>query len=137
MARDESVTEAALAAMDGPVVWGKSDCCASACDVFMELRGVDPLAPVRGRYSSVIEAARLIRAGGGFLMLARRLARHAGLSRVLPRPGSLGLTEPGMALGPEGRALAICVGRGTWIAKGIDGAVMLSDAAICEAWDVE
>jgi hypothetical protein len=135
MARDDLVT-AALAGMDGPVIWGRTDCCAAACDLYHDLRGIDPLAPLRGRYATALEAARLIRAGGGFLALARRLAREAGLVRVLPRAGALGLTEAGVAAGPEGRALAICLGPGAWAAKGEDGATILSDAAICEAWDV-
>ena len=61
----------------GPIVWGSSDCCTRACDVFAALHGVDPMAPLRGRYSSAAEALHMIRARGGWLRMCNDLADAA------------------------------------------------------------
>jgi hypothetical protein len=140
MARDADVTyrpmRLALVAMDGPVVWGRRDCCTAACDVFAALTGVDPMLPLRGRYASAIEAGRIVRQAGGFRALAGRLAAVAGLALVPVAAGGLALSRPGLALGPERRALLVCLGPGAWAAKGSDGMVLLDNAAVEVAWNV-
>jgi len=70
---------AVLDVFRGPFVWGEGDCCTSACDAFRRLYGIDPMAPLRGRYSSEAEAMALIRAWGGWRRMTARLAALAGL----------------------------------------------------------
>jgi len=140
MAGDADVSDRpmrlALVAMDGPVVWGRRDCCTAACDVFAALTGIDPMLPLRGRYASAIDAGRIVRRAGGFRALAARLAAVAGLSPGPVAVGGLGLSRPGLALGPERRALLVCLGPGAWAAKGADGMVLLDDSAVEVAWNV-
>ncbi|WP_397544909.1 DUF6950 family protein [Roseicitreum antarcticum] len=50
--------DAVLTHMRGPFVWGASDCCTSASDVFQALHGVDPMAPLRGQYTTEAGAWR-------------------------------------------------------------------------------
>lgn len=115
--------------MGGPMIWGQSDCTASACAVFAALHGVDPLQPLRGTYDSPITAARMIRRAGGMLSLGRRLARVAGLRPCGEVPGAIGV------LRNDGRLVAaICLMPGKWAAKTADG-FAIEREAVC-AWCV-
>ena len=113
--------------MGGPMIWGQSDCTASACAVFAALHGVDPLQPLRGSYDSPITAARMIRRAGGMLALGQRLARGAGLVRCGEVPGAIGI------LRNDGRLVAaICLMPGKWSAKTADGFAILG--GMVAAW---
>lgn len=129
----------AVEAMARPWDWGAADCCTSASDVFLELAGVDPMLPLRGRYRTATGAARLIRRMGGWDAMTADLADAAGLTLVEPlaaRPGDIGLTPRGTALGMGGQALAICVGGGGlspfWAVKSSDGIMVTACGA--RAW---
>jgi hypothetical protein len=111
-------TDLALALMDGPFVWGRADCCTAACDVFLALHGVDPMAPLRGRYRTRAGALRLIAARGGWRAMARALAAEAGLVA-----GQGGAGEIGLAVVGGSHALVIGIERGLWAGKGADGVV--------------
>jgi hypothetical protein len=110
-----------------PFVWGVSDCCTAACDVFARLHGIDPMAPLRGRYASRAEAMALIRARGGWRAMADALAREAGLTRSGWAVGALGL-----AAGREGAALVVGLPCGSWAGK-IDGGYATSRKVVA-AW---
>lgn len=99
----------------GPLVWGRADCCTCACDVFARLHGVDPMAPLRGLYSTEAGALALIRSWGGWRRMTARLAAMAGL-----RGGAGAVGELGLVRQPSGYTLAICVGRNQWAGR-IDG----------------
>ena len=107
--------DAVFEAFDGPFVWGRSDCCTAACDAFAALHGVDPMASLRGRYSTRIGAALIIHRAGGFIALAEGLAARAGL---VPSDGGAG--DIGVALVGEEHALVIGLGGGMWAGK-VDG----------------
>jgi len=110
----------------GPIVWGVSDCCTRACDVFAALHGVDPMAPLRGRYSSAAEALHMIRSRGGWLRMCNDLADAAGLVRGRGDVGALALVRW------EGRcALAVGV-PGGWAAPCEGGSAIVSRAV--ERW---
>ena len=87
--------------MDRPWEWGAADCCTAACDVFLRLYGVDPMAQFRGRYSSRVGALRIIAQAGGFIDLAQGFARSSGLVASDGRVGDFGviLTGDEMAFG--------------------------------------
>lgn len=111
--------------------WGVRDCCSSAADVFLALHGIDPMAEVRGTYSTAIGAYRLIRDWGGFPAMADAMARIAGLEIGTGQPGEIGLSEPGNAGGPDGRAMLICIQPGQWAGKSEMGFVVLPGVERC------
>ena len=75
----DMVMDLVMDAMDGPFVWGRSDCCTCACDVFKALHGIDPMASMRGRYTTKTEAYRLIKSQGGWVEMFKTLAAESGL----------------------------------------------------------
>lgn len=83
------VIDHVLRIYDGPMVWGVSDCCACACDVFHALHGVDPMAPLRGAYRSERGAQVVIAKRGGWLAMAQDLADLAGLKNGQCAAGEL------------------------------------------------
>lgn len=124
----ELTPSAVMAAVDDimcqPWAWGAADCCTAACDVFMALHGVDPMALLRGRYSSRAEAARIVSSAGGFPALAEHMARRSGLVPVMAVPGAIGISHAGDAKGPGRRAMMICIQPGIWAGKTADGYAM-------------
>lgn len=111
--------------------WGVADCCTAACDVFQALHGIDPMAEVRGRYDDAVSAARLIREWGGFRPMADAFARAASLTVSDGQPGDIGISAPGNAGGPDGRAMLICIRPGAWAGKSELGYVILPNAERC------
>ena len=111
--------------------WGATDCCLTACDVFAELHGIDPMAPVRGAYADVIGAARLLRTYGGFVSMAEALMGAAGLTVSDGRTGEIGLSSAGVGQGPERRCLLICVEPGVWVGKTELGYGIVRNAERC------
>lgn len=114
--------------------WGSADCCTASCDVFSALYGIDPMMSVRGTYDSAVSAARLITRWGGFAEMAEALAQSARLSVSAGRSGDIGLSSPGDAGGPDGRALLICIQPGAWAGKSDLGFTILPNAERC--WGV-
>ena len=109
-----------------PFEWGRSDCCTRACDVFRALHGVDPMAPLRGRYDGPVGAARLIRSFGGWSAMCSTLAAGAGLIKGAGGPGSaLGLVQSGA----RDFALSVAVPDG-WAVPIDCGVVVVSDVKI-------
>ena len=106
------VMEVALDVMDRPWQWGEADCCTAACDVFLRLHGVDPMAHLRGRYATKTGAMRLIASFGGFVPMARALAEKSGLVPCEPRPGAIGATKEN---------LVICARPCVWLGKTENG----------------
>lgn len=120
--------------MSAPWKWGSADCCASACDVFLSIHGVDPMAPVRGKYDSAMSAARLVATWGSFLSMGEKLAARAGLVDGRGSAGEIGLSHAETATGIEGRAMLICIEPGIWAGKTVDGFAILASAE--RAWHV-
>lgn len=105
-----------------PLIWGLSDCTAAACDVFAELWGIDPLAPIRGSYCGPAGARRIIRQAGGMLALGQYLADRAGLVRCEDVPGGIGI-----ASNARQHVAAICIAPRKWAAKTADGFAILPE----------
>lgn len=115
-----------LRVYDGPLVWGVSDCCACACDVFLALHGVDPMTPLRGAYRSERGAKVAIARRGGWLAMTRALADQAGLTagqcaagELILMPAAEGCT---LTIG-IGHGLAACRVDGGMQAISVDGAL--------------
>ena len=79
--------------MDRPWRWGEADCCTAACDVFLRMHGVDPMEPLRGRYSTYREARRVISQEGGWLPMAESLASRSGLTGCAGMVGCIGVVR--------------------------------------------
>lgn len=131
MISPDAVMAAVEEAMSARWEWGRADCCTAASDVFLALHGIDPMASLRGRYSDAMGAARLIQSWGGFVAMASGLARAAGLVVSDGQPGDIGLSVPGDAGGPDGRALLICIQPGAWAGKSDLGYSILPNAERC------
>lgn len=114
----------------GPLIWGVSDCCTRACDVFAEMHGIDPMAPLRGLYSGPVEAMRIIAGHGGWLPMVDGLCRAAGLRAGAVGPGTLGLVRRG-----GWHALAIGV-PGGWCAPAAQGGSVIVPDAVA-SWGLQ
>jgi hypothetical protein len=100
--------------------WGRVDCCATACEVFGALTGIDPMAHLRGRYSDLRGAAQIIKDHGGFEAMFDALSDRAGLVPSDGRAGDIGLIRAGVLK----YSLAISTGS-AWATMARDGMVFL------------
>lgn len=122
----ELIDAAIEAAMHRPMVWGACDCVLAAGAVYAAVHGVDPFAAFRGTYATADEAAGIVLAGGGPVMMFSRTMRAAGaVAHAVPQRGDLAL-----AVSTEwiGRAVAVCVGPNRFVSKGLRG-VWFSEGA--------
>jgi hypothetical protein len=71
-----------------PFAWGVNDCLLWLADWILDQREIDPAYDFRGKYSTMLGAARIIRDAGGMQGLVDRRASLAGLRRA--SPGSRG-----------------------------------------------
>lgn len=88
-----------------PLAWGSHDCCTLAADAVQATTGTDPLADLRGTYSTEAEAAAVLARLGGL-----RAAMCARFGEPLPnvllaQRGDLVLIAAGNTL-----AMAVCTG---------------------------
>jgi len=114
--------------MDGRFRWGPSDCCSAACNVFLDLWGVDPMKSFRGRYSNAREARDLLRPN--LHAVAVRLAKDVGLKSVSgpSAPGDIGV----LVQGKDRHSLVINVGD-RWAGKAITG-VAFFRSGVWRSW---
>lgn len=113
----------------GRFVWGRRDCCISACNAFAELWGIDPMAQMRGRYRDRRSARETLAAAGGLVCVAVELARESGLRwryADFARAGDLALLPVGGKM-----ALGLAIGDGTFAAKGWWGLAVVDRAEGC------
>lgn len=108
--------------MSRPFAWGPCDCCTAACDVFLGLWGVDPMAALRGRYTGATGAARVLWQNGGLAAWAARVARREGL---LPGHATGGF---GLSVVQDRPSLLICIEPGLWAGKSLHGFALLRAA---------
>lgn len=94
-----------------PFAYGRWDCLIGLVAEWVRReRGGDPAAPWRGRYSTALGCARLVKREGGLLAVLSRGAALAGLeAAVAPRAGCIAAVEPHGAAGGS-LAGAICTG---------------------------
>lgn len=100
------------------------DCVHFGGEWVREATGRDPIAPWRGRYSSILGAKKFIRRNGGlFAMVSAEMAR-CGFDRTTRlEHGDVGLVEvPGGNGGYDAAGMATVICCGDWlIARGLDG----------------
>jgi hypothetical protein len=118
-----------------PFLWGKSDCCLTACDAVLAITGIDPAGELRGRCHDRRSAIRVMRdyAGGGVEKTVATAFAACGFGDVPPlfaRRGDCGLIST-----DDGPALAVCMGK-NWAAQGKDGLVYVPLQDGLRAWRV-
>jgi len=69
-------------ASETPFAWGAHDCLLWLADWIALRHVVDPALSFRGGYSSMLQAARIVREAGGMVSLVELTTRKAGLPRV-------------------------------------------------------
>ena len=118
-----------------PFLWGKSDCCLTACDAVLAITGIDPAIGLRGLCHDRASAIRVMRdyAGGGVEKTVAKAFAACGFGDVPPifaRRGDCGLVP-----GDGGPALAVCLGK-MWAAQSKDGLVYLPLKNGLRAWRI-
>lgn len=113
-----------------PFIDGATDCILSVAD-WIALHGYpDPATPFRGRYSTPLGRARIVRREGGLQAIMSDGAERSGLSETTtPIPGDVGLVRL-----CDLEIAAICLGK-RWAAKGA-GLVVGEPEEILKAWRV-
>lgn len=69
-------------AAETPFAWGRFDCLLWLADWIAEKRGVEMAADLRGSYSNVLQAARIVASARGMTALVEGRVKSAGLQRV-------------------------------------------------------
>lgn len=123
-----------------PFAWGSFDCLLWLADWVRIKRGVDPAGDLRGRYCSMLQAARIVREKGGMVRLVEGQLKAAGLSTVnVGARGDIAIVSVGGAGGEHfgNEAGAILLG-GTAVLMCQEGLCMprLAEVPVLAAWKV-
>lgn len=116
--------------------WGRFDCCLFACDGVAAITGVDPAAELRGRYTTQLGAARVLKrfAGGGLAEAADKIAGQLGAPAIAPsraQRGDVVLVET-----EHGPALGIIAGGGAFFPAISGGLASRDPIGAVKAWRV-
>jgi hypothetical protein len=127
-------------AAERPFRWGDWDCLLWLADWVRANRGVDPAGDLRGRYSSMLGAARIVREAGGMVGLVDSRLKTASLARAnVGARGDIAVVNVGGEGGEHfgNLAGAILLG-GSAALLSQAGLVMprRSDVSIVAAWSV-
>ncbi len=108
-----------------PFQWGSNDCCLFAADCVKAVTGYDPASDLRGHYADEFEAARLLQALGGVVVLAsQRLGEVIPVS--MAQLGDIGVSVC------DGRQTLVCCMGAHWMGPGKDGLVPVLN--VVQAW---
>lgn len=136
----ERMIDAIAARRDTPFAWGSQDCALFACDVAKAVCGVDFAAPLRGRYSTGIGAARVLKSFAG--SDAKECGLEAAVEKIAaghdrPEVAPLMAQRGDLVLLDTlaGPALGICIGEHVATA-GPEGVALLPLADVTRAWRV-
>lgn len=120
--------------------YGSFDCCSMPCAAALEIVGVDPLAPFRGRYKSERGAVRIIRGAGGFVQLIEKIMSDVSAPEIavnFARRGDILLVTDTEIVEPGFDAmLALCLGRDMGFVSRDRGFCLLPTARAARAWGV-
>lgn len=112
--------DAVAEVMAGPVVWGASDCSASACRIYWALWGVDIQAGWRDYACPVTAKRMLLRRGVTLASALEAGATAAGLVRCAEHAGAFGAVRTDSPWFGN-CAAAICIRPGEWAARTENG----------------
>lgn len=109
-----------------PFEWGVRDCCLWAADAVLAVTGHDPAAPLRGVYSSALQAGRVLRGTS-----IEALAEQALGEEIVPALAQAG--DVGLVVSDEGPALVV-QGGDAWLAQAAVGLAVVRPDAVLRAW---
>lgn len=112
-----------------PYAWGTNDCVTFAADAVEAVTGTDPLAELRGAWTSESEAMTVLEAQGG--LIAAMDARFLRKAKEFAQRGDLVLVKD--ANGQP--SLAVCVGKDA-VAPGEDEMLLVPMGLARMAWEV-
>jgi len=99
-----------------------------------ECSGVNPGAPMRGRYKTALGCNRLVKREGGLATLAAKLMRISGFPSVTQaEPGTIGLIDTPDA----GPTLGIMAVTGKWVCKGVPNGLVFPTGDVLMMWSPE
>lgn len=113
-----------------PFVWGEHDCCLFAANVILEITGADPAESLRGSYSSVTKASKILKARGGVRGIATS-ALGEEISPLQAQRGDIVLVQTE----DHGDTLAVCVGENC-VAPGLTRLESIPMSSAVTAWQV-
>ena len=117
-----------------PFAWGQQDCCMFACDAVQEITGTDIAAEFRGKYTSLLTAARILKPLEGVEGAMERAAELFGMEECK----TPAFAQRGFVVHydtPQGPALGVCLGHVHAFA-GPKGITFLPFKTIRRAWRV-
>ncbi len=129
----ERLAELIEARRQMPFTWGVFDCAMFAADAVVAVTGEDPLAAVRGRYSTEAAAEAITDAAGGFEAFMVEQFRAFGAPQCPPeflQRGDVGLVRYGNQLS------AAVMLSGAVAAPGINGLSFLAPRMLVRGWAV-
>jgi hypothetical protein len=113
-----------------PFGWSTHDCCTFAGDAVRAITGTDPMADLRGTYSTALQAAKVLQAEGGLPVAVSKRLGFGKLPALAQRGDVILFNMHG-----HGPALGICTGP-LFAAPGEQGMEFFSMSAAQTAWGV-
>lgn len=133
---ERHLIETIEAAQKRPFVFGESDCCLFAADVFEAMTGTDPASKWRGKYKSEKGAIRMLKriGGGGFVEAMEIIMLGLGLEEVKPVFAQRG--DVVLVMNGGRHILGVIDSRGLITAMSTDGVVQLPLDQAERAWRI-
>lgn len=114
-----------------PFAYGKNDCLLWLADWGIRLTGVDVGACWRGRCSTKLGAARILRQNGGMVAVTGAAFEPEGWRRTeTPKRGDIAIVHEAK----EGLTGAICLGNGMFAMARFEGRLLFKRAPVVAAW---
>lgn len=115
-----------------PMVYGRNDCCLFPANLAVELTGLDPAEPFRGKYGDEVGAQRFCQEVGGLPILIDRAFRNVGFKKIdEPKTGDCGCVHV------DGEAVGAIFYKTAWFIKADFGVVALGDKhRVLAIWNV-
>lgn len=123
--------------MGGVFIWGRNDCCTGPANVSRAVSGVDVMHPLRDKYSTRLEAGKMIENLGGWVSMCSHLAKQAGyvLRSGDEREGDIVLMGHGIqAVGARGQMLGVMVDAQRVALKTARGFLITDKPKACFTW---
>lgn len=119
--------------------WGRLDCVLFTSNWVLEATGIDIAEPIRGKYSSIMSARRLIKKNGGFIPGISAHIDELFNRTDDPKTGDIGIVDAPISMKNNmpvcGAIMAIRFG-GSWVCKTAYG-VSAQPFNTVSAWSID
>lgn len=123
-----------------PFAWGQNDCLLWLADWIAERHDIDTAEGLRGNYSTMLQAARIVRSAGGMVELVERRVGAASIPRAAcGARGDIAVVSVGGEGGEHFGNLAGAILLGGSVAMLSQAGLVMprrSDVSIVAAWSV-